>query len=137
MKFEAEKTYTMFNAFHHFNEEDQNTIVSKIINANSKAYIVEILEPTIFTAIKVLFATSVGVLLFTPFVKPFSIGRLFFTYVIPMNVFTITYDGILSTIKSKSKSTYQKIFKDNTERIKVERLNSGISPLILIQINPK
>ena len=40
------------------------------------------------------------VLLLTPFVRPFSWARLLFTYVIPIAVPLIVFDGIVSCLRS-------------------------------------
>jgi hypothetical protein len=40
------------------------------------------------------------VLVLTPFVKPFSAGRLIFTYLIPLAVPLILFDGIVSCLRS-------------------------------------
>ncbi len=126
--------YTMFNSFHHFSDEDKLKISQRIQQSNSVAFFVEILEPTIICFLKVLFITLFGSLLFTPFVKPFSYSRLFFTYIIPINLFTITFDGLVSVMKSRSIKQYQKLFSENDLPVKVFRLESGLSSLIVIQM---
>lgn len=136
MEFQPGTCYTMFNAFHHFSNEDKLKITKKIIAAGSRGFFVEILEPTIVCLLKVLFAVTIGNLLLTPFIKPFSLKRLFFTYIIPINILTITYDGIVSVFKSGSVLHYQKLFNSFGDSIKVMKLQEGISSLIVIQIEP-
>jgi hypothetical protein len=130
------ETYTMFNAFHHFSDTDKLNIVRKCRSANSNLLIVEILEPTLFFALKVLVLTTIGVLLFNPFVKPFSCKRLLFTYVLPINIITITIDGIISVIKSRNKNSYIKLFL-SMEDVKIFRLKKGISSLLVIELIQK
>ena len=134
MEFEQGKYYTMFNAFHHFRDEEKQTIVHKILLSGSPAFIVEVLEPTVLCFLKVLLTTTFGLVLLTPFVSPFSLKRLFFTYVIPVNIFIITYDGIVSVLKSYSMSKYKRVFAHNGKKIKIFRLQNGLSPLIVIQL---
>ncbi|MFN0187071.1 MAG: hypothetical protein ACKVQV_00060 [Bacteroidia bacterium] len=126
--------YTMFNSFHHFSDEDKLKIAQRIHQSGSVAFFVEILEPTMLCFLKVLFITLFGSLLFTPFVKPFSYSRLFFTYIIPLNLFTVTYDGLVSVMKSRSIKQYQKLFSEIDLPVKVLRLESGLSSLIVIQM---
>lgn len=128
-------TYTMFNAFHHFDDQEKNNIVEKIKSANAQAYFVEILEPSFFFIIKVLFATTIGTILLSPFIRPFSLKRLFFTYVLPVNILNISYDGIISVLKSRSFSQYQTLFK-NDHRVEVLRLKKDIRTLVVINIHP-
>ena len=137
MEFKPGIYYTMFNAFHHFEDKEKLKIVQKIQASGSVAFLVEILEPDIVCILKVLFTTTIGCFLLTPFITPFSLKRLFFTYLFPVNILTITFDGIVSVLKSRSVKQYQKLFINYGNAIKVFRLKSGLSPLIIIQIQPK
>ena len=134
VEFKEGSYYTMFNSFHHFSDDEKLEISQRIHKNGSAAFFVEILEPTILCLLKVLFITIVGSLLFTPFVKPFSYSRLFFTYIIPINLFTVTFDGLMSVMKSRSIKQYQKLFSENDLPVKVFRLESGLSSLIVIQM---
>jgi ubiquinone/menaquinone biosynthesis C-methylase UbiE len=136
MEFNHGTYYTMFNAFHHFTDEEKLKIVTKIQNSGSGAFIVEILEPTVFCFLKIFFTTTLGSLLLTPFIRPFSLKRLFFTYILPINILTISFDGIVSVFKSRSVKQYQKLFTDNGHAIKVFRLQNRLSNIIIIQIEP-
>lgn len=137
LKFKQDRYYTMFNAFHHFSDEEKTRIVEQIQQSGSGAFIVEILEPTIICLLKVIFTTTIGSLLLAPFIRPFSLRRLFFTYILPVNVLAITYDGILSVLKSRSVEQYQSLFSTSVEGIKVFRLKSTWSHLVVIQIDPR
>jgi hypothetical protein len=135
MEFDPGVCYTMFNAFHHFKDEDKLKIAKKIVASKSKSFFVEILEPNIICFLKVLFITTAGNLLFTPFVRPFSPSRIFFTYIIPINMLSITYDGIISVFKSGTLNKYRKLFSGYENSIKVFKLEKGIAPLTVIQIH--
>ncbi len=137
MEFKPGTYYTMFNAFHHFTDEEKLKIVQKIQTSGSAAFIVEILEPTVFCLLKIFFTTTIGTLLLTPFIQPFSLRRLFFTYIIPINLITISFDGIVSVLKSRSVKQYQNIFANNGNAIKIFRLKSRLHTLIVIQIEPE
>lgn len=136
MEFKPGTYYTMFNAFHHFTDEEKLKIVQKIQTSGSAAFIVEILEPTVFCLLKIFFTTSIGSLLLTPFILPFSLRRLFFTYIIPVNILTISFDGIVSVLKSRSVKQYQNLFANNGNAIKIFRLKNRLNTLIVIQIEP-
>jgi hypothetical protein len=133
MKFEAGKTYTMFNAFHHFSEDEQRSICHKITNANANAYFVEILFPSPLHLLKTFIATTIGVLFLSPFIKPFSWKRLLFTYIIPINILTISIDGIISVFKSKTVKQYQRSLGNN--KVNVFEIKNLLAPLLVIQIN--
>jgi hypothetical protein len=137
MEFQSGTCYTMFNALHHFSDEDKLKIVHNIRKSGSPAFFVEILEPDIFCLLKVFLTTTVGSLLFTPFIRPFSFRRLFFTYILPVNLLSITFDGILSVLKSRSARQYQHLFSLFGDTIEVVRLNKGLTPLIVVQIHAR
>jgi hypothetical protein len=90
--------YTIFNAFHHFSDDEKRQIVNKYKKPG--LMIVEILEPNVFHFIKILFTTTIGQLLLAPFIKPFKWRQLFFTYLVPINIITITWDGLVSVLRS-------------------------------------
>ncbi len=103
------KLYTMYNAFHHFSEKEQQDILTQFATTKTNFIFVEILEPTIVSAIQVFVASTIGQLLITPFIQPFSIVRILLTYVLPINILTVLIDGIISVINSKSVKQYQAI----------------------------
>jgi len=133
MQFKRGTYYTMFNAFHHFSNEDKLKIIEKIHQSGARIFFVEILEPRIFCFLKVLFITTAGTLFLTPFMRPFSFKRFFFTYIVPVNVITITYDGVVSVCKSLSVKDYQKLFSKHKSQVKVFRETEGVSPVVIIQ----
>ncbi|MFM9946045.1 MAG: class I SAM-dependent methyltransferase [Bacteroidia bacterium] len=137
MEFKLGTYYTMFNALHHFKDDDKLKIINKIRASNSDAFFAEILEPRVDCFLKVFLTTTLGTILFTPFIRPFSLKRLLLTYILPLNILTITFDGLLSVLKSRSVRQYQKLFAAYTDEIKVLRLTNGLAPLIVIQIQSK
>lgn len=96
---------TVFNAYHHFDEEGKSRLLRN--HAPHGLFIAEVLQPNLFTGIKILFTTTILQLIFCPFIKPFSWKRILFTYIIPINLFTITWDGIISVLKSQSISSME------------------------------
>ena len=135
MSFQDNTCYTMFNAFHHFNDYEKLKIVQSIKKSGSHGFIVEILQPSVFCFLKIVVATTLGTFLITPFIVPFSFKRLFFTYIIPVNIFTIAYDGIVSVIKSRSFNEYRKMFSNSEYEPKIVTLRNGLNSLIVIQID--
>jgi len=99
---------TMFNALHHFSKEERIQIITSVAQSNRPFLFVEITHPTLINFITITLATTIGQLLFAPFVSPFSWKRLLFTYIIPVNLITITWDGWISVFRSiTSKSFFQ------------------------------
>lgn len=129
--------YTMFNALHHFSDQDKLRIIRRLRDNGSEACFVELLEPTFLCALKVVLMGTMGTLLFAPFVRPFSLGRLFFTYIVPVNVVTITYDGVVSVLRARSAKQYAALFSGENGAVRVTRLAGRILPLTLITLRAR
>lgn len=132
----ADTCYTLFNAFHHFSGTEQRALIKRLRAESGGAYVVEVLEPTAVCFFKVLLATTLGTVLFAPFVKPFSLARLFFTWIVPVNVITIAWDGLVSVLRSRSVGYYRWLLKSEAGRVGVMRLPHRWFPLVLIHITP-
>lgn len=89
---------TMFSSFHHFKPEDARKILQNAVDSKSDIAIFEGAERSIGNLIKLLFAPLL-VLFATPFIKPFKISRLFFTYIIPIIPLFVWWDGTISTLR--------------------------------------
>jgi hypothetical protein len=136
----AEKTlYTMCNAFHHFTTAQQKTILKNLANNDSAFIIAEILEPGLINAIKIFFTGTLLQIFTAPFVQPFSFTRLFFTYIIPVNLFTVTYDGIISVVRSKTEKQYRQLAESIVASnfiITVHKINNFKGNLVYIKGEP-
>jgi hypothetical protein len=102
----AGQLYTLYNAFHHFTTAEQLGLLQRFARSGAPCLIAEILEPGPFNLIKILFATTVGQVLAAPFVRPFDWMRLACTWLLPINLVTVTYDGLVSVLKSKTARQY-------------------------------
>lgn len=102
--------YLMFNAFHHFNEQQKQKIIA---HYGAKGILVcEILQRNIFEGIKIFLTTTLVQIITAPFVQPFSIKRIIFTWIIPINIMTVTWDGIVSVLRAdKKKEFYERAIK--------------------------
>ena len=101
--------YTMFNAFHHFDESQRLEIASKATENKSAFLVIEPLRPRISVFIKVLIATFLGPLLLALFIRPFSWKWIIFTYIIPIGILVTAWDGMASVIKSLSEDEWQSL----------------------------
>ena len=131
--------YTMYNAFHHFSAEQQKDILQKMAANKTPFLIAELLEPGFINIIKIFFTTTLGQIFTAPFVQPFSLSRLFFTYIVPVNLFTITYDGIISVLKSKTVKQYKMLVENISTQnytITVSKINSIKGNVVYIKGEP-
>ena len=131
--------YTMYNSFHHFSTEEQKAVVKKMVMARSSFLIGEILTPGIFTMIKIILTTTLLQLFTVPFVRPFSLLRLIFTYIIPVNLFTVTYDGIISVMRSRTGKQYKTLlagFPSPSYKISIDQYYSWKCKVVCIKGDP-
>ncbi len=132
--------YTMYNAFHHFSAEHQHCILQKMAANKIPFLIAELLEPGFINIVKIFFTATLGQIFTAPLVQPFSLSRLFFTYIIPVNLFTITYDGIISVLKSKTVKQYKMMVESISTQnytITVSKINNIKGNVIYIKGEPK
>lgn len=136
IKFRSDTYYTMFNSFHHFTDEEKKLIVKSVLDVKAEAFFVEELQPTVICLFKVLFVTLIGTIFVTPFIHPLTFKRFVFTYLIPINIITISIDGVLSVLKSGSLKYFQNLFSEFGTHVEVFSLKKGFTSLIVIRINP-
>lgn len=90
---------TQFLSFHHFRPAQAQQILQNAVDAQAPIMIVEVTERSIKQVIQFAF-TPVLLFFLTPFIKPFKLGRLLFTYIIPLLPPFITWDGIASAFRT-------------------------------------
>ena len=136
---EAGKQYSMFNAFHHFTSAQQKEIIKKIKEAKASCIIAEVLEPSWLCFLQVTLAAFIVQPLTAWAIRPFSIARMITTYIIPIQLITVAWDGWLSVLKSKSLSQYKALVSDladNQYSIEVKRIKQLRGNLIVILAQP-
>lgn len=127
---------TLFNSFHHFTSEQQGFLINQCSKANRALIVVEVLQPGFRSIITVVFITTIGHWLLVPFIKPFSLKRLFFTYILPLHTLSVLYDGIISVFKSKNSHYFEKLAKQQTTgdyRVDFVKIKGRYGPLFMIK----
>ena len=136
---EIGKQYTIFNAFHHFNSAQQKQLIIKMKEARASCIIAEVLEPSLFCFIQVTLAAFILQPLTAWAIRPFSVLRIITTYLIPIQLLTVAWDGWLSVLKSKSFKQYKALFgalSDDQYSIEVKRIPQLHGNLIFIIAQP-
>jgi len=90
---------TQFLSLHHFREEDAVRILQNAVYNNAPIAMFESQERNLKSVIAMILS-PLNVLLITPFIRPFSVGRIIFTYVIPLVPVFVMLDGILSALRT-------------------------------------
>ena len=92
---------TQFVSFHHFRPEQAKRILADAANKNEPIGIFEYTERSLSNFLGCLMA-PLFVMLLTPFIRPLSFKKLFFTYIIPAIPFFTMWDGIVSILRTYS-----------------------------------
>jgi hypothetical protein len=93
---------TLFEGFHHFRPEEAQAILHDAVEQGASIGVFEAsLKPPLGPLI-LLFSplmTVLGYLLLTPFIKPRTLARFFWTYLIPVVPLVTSWDGIVSLLR--------------------------------------
>lgn len=119
---------TQFLSLHHFKPEDVKKILQNAIDNKSNIAIFEGQERS-FTSILAMFFSPISVLIITPFIRPFKIGRIFFTYIIPLVPLFVWWDGIVSSLRTYSVNEMKQIVSELNHSDEydweIDRIKSG------------
>lgn len=90
---------TLFTAFHHFPPQDARRILQDAVDQGQG---IGVFEQTARTPLALLIMLVLPwlALLAAPFVRPFRLDRLFWTYLIPLIPFVLCFDGIVSCLRT-------------------------------------
>ena len=91
---------TLFNAFHHFKPDDARAVLRSAVEARQPIGVFEIPERAIWIVLATAVLTPILVLLATPFIRPFRLTRLLFTYLLPLVPLTCFWDGFVSQLRA-------------------------------------
>lgn len=89
---------TLFNGFHHLPPAAAKALLEDAAHKRQPVVVVETVGRSP-RAVLLVAAITLGAFAFAPFVRPFSLGRLLFTYVIPAIPFVVLFDGIVSCLR--------------------------------------
>ncbi len=92
---------TQFLSLHHFKLDEVKEFLQNAIDCKSNIAIFEGQERSL-ASVLAMFFSPISVLLTTPFIRPFRIGRILFTYIIPLVPLFVWWDGIVSSLRTYS-----------------------------------
>jgi hypothetical protein len=102
---------TQFLSFHHFKPEQAKAILQNAIDHRQPIAIFEGQQRNIKSMIPMLFS-PLTVLLTTPFIRPFKIDRILFTYLIPLLPLFILWDGVISVLRTYTVEELNQLIKE-------------------------
>lgn len=100
---------TIFTGLHHFQPETARKILQDAAEKNRAIGIFEFTERSLSAILSAPLGIPLMVLLFTPFIKPLKLSRLFWTYIIPVAPLLIMWDGLVSDLRTYSVDELQKL----------------------------
>ncbi len=93
---------TLFAALHHFRPADARAILADAVEKRQPIAIFEGTERRVLQLLSMLLLVPIVTLLAMPFVRPFRISRIVWTYLIPLAPLVIAFDGIVSCLRTYS-----------------------------------
>jgi hypothetical protein len=90
---------TIFSGFHHFDKDKALEVLKNAVAARQGIAIFDGGNRTIWMILLILAVHPLLLFVCTPFLKPFRLSRLVFTYLIPVIPFCTVWDGIISIIR--------------------------------------
>lgn len=131
---------TQFLSLHHFRPKDASLILQNAVDSKSAIAVVEGQERSLPSMLAMLFS-PISVLLTTPFIRPFKIGRIIFTYLIPIVPLFVLWDGIVSSLRTYSVKEMEALVSNlqgkETFDWEIKRLKSGPVVVLYLLGTPK
>lgn len=87
---------TLFSGFHHFEPKKAIAVLKNAVDAGQGIGIFDGGNRSIWMILSLMIIHPILLFFCSPFLRPFSISRLFFTYLIPIIPFCTVWDGIFS-----------------------------------------
>lgn len=131
---------TMFLAFHHFKPTDARGILHNSVKANQPIAIFEGQERSLLSLIGMVFS-PITLLITTPFIRPFRLKRLAFTYFVPILPLLVLWDGVVSCLRTYSVEELRELVLEveGGERFnwEINTLRSGPGVILYLLGTPK
>ncbi len=89
----------LFTAFHHFSPGAAQAIIGDAVANRQEIGIFEYTQRSLVNIFLMLFSPVI-VLFTTPLIRPFRWQRLFWTYILPVIPLAVTFDGIVSCLRT-------------------------------------
>jgi hypothetical protein len=89
----------MFSAFHHFKPEAAKAVLQNAVDHNAGIAIFDGGDKNMLTIIGITLFHPFAFLIHTPFFRPFTFSRIFFTYIIPLIPLCTIWDGAVSIMR--------------------------------------
>lgn len=131
---------TQFLSLHHFRPDAVKEILQNALDSRNPIALFEAQKRSVSDFIQFFFS-PINVLLITPFIRPFSFGRIFFTYIIPLVPLFTWWDGLVSVLRTYSKKELEEIITklENAEKYnwEIDHVKNGPIKIYYLLGTPK
>ena len=112
---------TQFLSLHHFRPKEAKAILQNALDNNQPIGIFEAHQRDFKNIVRMLLS-PIAVLVMTPFIKPFKVDRIIFTYLIPVIPLCTLWDGVISVLRTYKVSELKQMISElrNNEQFEWE-----------------
>ncbi|MCB1615107.1 MAG: hypothetical protein KDI30_03740 [Pseudomonadales bacterium] len=122
---------TLFSSFHHFEPSQAKAILADAVRAKQGIAIFEFTHRSILAMLMMALSAPLGPLVMVPFMRPFDIRQIIFTYLIPLIPLVAGFDGVVSCMRTYNPAELQAMtdeFNNENYQWKTGTIRSGLSP---------
>ena len=116
---------TVFSGFHHFDKATAKEVLQNAASAGEGIAVFDGGSRSTLFILTILIFHPIAFVLFTPFIKPFSLKRIFFTYLLPIVPFCAIWDGVASVLRLYKPNELLQM-ADGTKSLHRHRWQTGI-----------
>jgi hypothetical protein len=130
---------TIFTSFHHFAPDDAVAILQNAVDSGQGIGIFEAPRRHPLTILSTVLM-FLGGLVSAPFIRPFSISRLFWTYVIPIIPLVLLFDGVVSCLRAYSQNELRELVarvESNNYSWQIGEQPGGLAPITFLIGTPR
>ncbi len=102
---------TLFASFHHFRPAQARAILNDAAVKRQGIAVFEVTHRSA-PAIALMFLMPLLVLIFTPFIRPFRLSRMLWTYLVPVVPLIVLFDGIVSCLRTYNPSELRALMSE-------------------------
>ena len=99
---------TLFTSFHHFSPAEAAAIIQDAVDTRQGIGIFEAPRRGMLS-ILLTALMPISAFLLTPFIRPFRVSRVVWTYLLPVIPFVLWFDGVLSCLRAYSPAELSKL----------------------------
>lgn len=112
-RYKPNQMLTMYTSFHHFNNYYAKRIIENAVAHKCSICINEFVQRDLKSLLMVI-PSPFFLLFLMPFVTPFSLSRLFFTYLVPLIPFVTLWDIVVTVLRIRKKEELMEMTKEFT-----------------------